>query len=86
VIRTTADAEREIAAWKKRSGNKFWAESRDGSETTYEAQIVNGLARLGFVELTEVTVDVTMHHGNLRRITVTEWTAWYPVVSARIEE
>ena len=86
VIRTTADAEREIAAWRRRSGNEFWVESREGSEKTYKAQIVNGIARLGFVELTEVTVDVTMHDGNLRRITVTEWTAWYPLVSVRIQE
>ena len=86
VIRTTADAEREIAAWRRRSGNEFWVESRDGSEKTYEAQIVNGIARLGLVELTEVTVDVTMHDGNLRRITVTEWTAWYPLESVWIEE
>ena len=86
VIRTTADAEREIAAWRRRSGNEFWVESRDGSEKTDEAQIVNGIARLGFVELTEVTVDVTMHDGKLRRITVTEWTAWYPLVSVWIQE
>jgi hypothetical protein len=84
VIHTTADAEREIAAWRTRSGNEFWVESRDGSEKTYEAQIVNGIARLGFVELTEVTVDVTMHDGNLRRIT--QWTAWYPLVSVWIQE
>jgi pimeloyl-ACP methyl ester carboxylesterase len=56
VIRTTADAEREIAAWRRRSGNEFWVESREGSEKTYKAQIVNGIARLGFVELKEVTV------------------------------
>ena len=86
VIRTTADAEREIAAWRRRSGNQFWVESGEGSEKTYQAQIVNGIARLGFVELTEVTVDVTMHDGNLRRITVTEWTAWYPLVSVWIQE
>ena len=86
VIRTTANAEREIAAWRKRSGSEFWVESREGSEKTYKAQIVNGIARLGFVELTEVTVDVTMHDGNLRRITVTEWTAWYPLVSVWIQE
>jgi len=67
VIRTTADAEREIAAWRRRSGK--WVESRDGVENTYEAQIVNGIARLGFVELTELTLNITMHEGNLRRIT-----------------
>jgi len=86
VIRTTADAEREIAAWKGRSGSEFWVESREGSEKTCEAQIVNGIAHLGFVELTEITVDVTMHDGNLRRITVSEWTAWYPLVSVSAEE
>jgi hypothetical protein len=86
VIRTTADAEREIAAWRRRSGNEFWVESREGSEKTYRAQIVNGIARRGFVELTEVTVDVTMHDEKLRRIAVTEWTAWYPLVSVWIQE
>jgi len=86
VIRTTADAEREIAVWRARSGKGFWTERRDGVEKTYEAQIVNGLARLGFVELTELTVDITMHEGSLRRVTVTEWTASYPLVSVRIQE
>jgi len=32
VIRTTADAELEIAACRKRSGNEFWVKSRDGPE------------------------------------------------------
>jgi hypothetical protein len=86
VILTTADAEHEIAAWRTRSGKEFWVESRDGAEKTYEAQIVNGIARLGFVELTELTLDITMHEGNLRRITVTEWTAWYPLASVSIQE
>ena len=86
VIRTTADAEREIAAWRRRSGKGFWVESRDGVENTHEAQIVNGIARLGFVELTELTLNITMHEGNLRRITVTEWTAWYPLASVSIRE
>ena len=86
VIRTTADAEREIAAWRTRSGKEFWVESRDGVEKTYEAQIVNGIARLGFVELTELTLDITMHEGNLRRINVTEWTAWYRLASVSIQE
>jgi len=86
VIHTTAEAEREIAAWRACSGKGFWVESRDGVERTYEAQIVNGLARLGFVELTELTLDITMHERSLRRITVTEWTASYPLVSVRIQE
>ena len=84
--RTTADAEREIAAWRTHSGKEFWVESRDRVEKAYEAQIVNEIARLGFVELTELTLDITMHEGNLRRISVTEWTAWYPLASASIQE
>jgi hypothetical protein len=87
VIRTTADAEREIAAWRRRSGNEFWVESRDLAEKTYKAQIVNfEIARLGFVELTGVTLDVTMHDGKLRRITATESTGWYPLASVWIQE
>lgn len=87
VMRTTADAEREIADWRTRSGKEFWVESQDGTERTYQSQIVNlGIARLGLVELTGVTLDVTMHEGKLRRITVTESTGWYPVASVWIQE
>lgn len=86
VIRTTADAEREIVAWRRRRGNEFWVESREASEKSYKAQIVNGMARLGFVQLTNLTVDLTMHDGRLRRITVTEWTATYPLVSVWVQE
>jgi hypothetical protein len=64
-IRTTADAEREIAAWKKRLGNQFWVESRDFSERTYKAEVVNlQMARLGLTELTGVTLEVTMQRGD----------------------
>ena len=87
VIRTTADAEREISAWKRRSGNEFWVESRDGSEKTYKAEIANlEMARLGLVELTGVTLEVTMHGEKLRYITVTETTGWYPWASVWIRE
>jgi hypothetical protein len=96
-IRTTADAEREIAAWRRRSGNEFWMEKApvrvmagDGDfapEKTYKAEIVNlGIARLGLVELAGTTLEITMHDGKLRRITVTEWTAWYPLASVWIQE
>ena len=87
-IRTTADAEREMTAWKRRSGNKFWVERRDvAPEKTYKAEVVNlGIARLGFVELAGATLEITMHDGNLRRITVTEWTGSYPLVSVWIQE
>src|SRR5215469_7832599 len=41
-IRTTADAQREIAAWKNRSGQQFWQESdHPGGDHNYDAQIDN---------------------------------------------
>ena len=96
-IRTTADAEREIAAWRRRSGNKFWVEKPPvrvwagvgdvAPEKTYKAEIANlEIARLGLVELVGATLEITMHDGKLRRITVTEWTAWYPLASVWIQE
>src|SRR5260370_10656125 len=87
-IRTTADAEREMTAWKRRSGNKFWVERRDvAPEKTYKAEIVNlGIARLGFVESAGATLEITMHDRTLRGVTVTEWTASYPLVSVWIQE
>jgi hypothetical protein len=86
-IRTTADAEREIAAWKKRSGNEFWVESRDVSEKTYKAEITNfKIARLGIMELTGVVLEVTMLRGKLLTITVAETTGSYPLASVWMRE
>ena len=40
-IRTKADAEREIAAWRKRSGENFWQESDHlGGDHNYDAQSI----------------------------------------------
>jgi hypothetical protein len=87
-IRTKADADREIAAWKKRSGKHFWQESdHPGGDHNYDAQIVNLLiARLRVVEPTGVTVGITMRDGKLRCVTVIESTGWYPVASVWIDE
>src|SRR5207245_9716717 len=75
-IRTKTDAEREIAAWRKRSGKDFWQESdHPGGDHNYDAQIVNlAIAHLHVVEPTGVTVGITMRDGNLRRVTVIEST------------
>lgn len=56
-IRTTQDAEREIAAWKARAGNEFWTESdHPGGDHNYDAQIVNlSIARFRIVQPTGVT-------------------------------
>jgi hypothetical protein len=87
-IRTTADAEREIAAWKKRSGKDFWRESDNpGGDHNYDALIVNlAIARLRLVEPTGVLVDITMRDGKLRCVTVMESVGWYGVALVQIQE
>jgi hypothetical protein len=87
-IRTKADAEREIAGWRRRSGGDFWQESdHPGGDHNYDAQIVNvPIAHLHIVEPTEVTVGITIRDGQLRSVTVIESTGWYPVASVWIQE
>jgi hypothetical protein len=87
-IRTKADAEREITAWRTRSGKDFWGESdHPGGDHNYDAQIVNlPIAHLHIVEPTGVTVGITMRDGELRSVTVIESTGWYPVASVWIQE
>jgi hypothetical protein len=87
-IRTTEDAEREIAAWKVRAGNDFWTESdHPGGDHNYDASIVNlPIARLRVVQPTGVTVGLTMRGQKLRSVTVIQSTGWYPVASVWIHE
>ena len=87
-IRTTEDAEREIAAWKVRAGNDFWTESdHPGGDHNYDASIVNlPIARLRVVQPTGVTVGLTMRGQKLRSVTVVQSTGWYPVASVWIHE
>jgi len=87
-IRTKADADREIAAWRKRFGKDFWAESdHPGGDHNYDAQIVNlTLARLHVVQPTGVTVGITMRDGQLWAVAVIESTGWYPVASVWVQE
>lgn len=71
-IRTTEDANREIAAWRKRAGGQFWEESdRLGGDHNYDGQINNlSIARLRVVKPMAVTLGVTMHDGKLRCVTL----------------
>ena len=87
-IRTTQDAEREIAAWKARAGNEFWIESdHPGGDHNYDAQIVNlSIARFRIVQPTGVTVGLTMRDRKLHNVTVIESTGWYTVASVWIQE
>jgi len=87
-IRTKADADREIAAWRNRFGKDFWEETgHPGGDHNYDAQIVKlSLARLHVVQLTGVTVGITMRDGQLRSVAVIESTGWYPVASVAVQE
>jgi len=87
-IRTKADAEREIAVWKKKMGIFFWMEGdHPGGDHSYDATVANlPIARLRIVEPTGVTVGITMNDGELRSVTVIESVGWYPVASVWIQE
>jgi hypothetical protein len=87
-IRTKADAEREITAWRTRSGRDFWEESdHPGGDHSYDAVIENlTLARLHIVEPTGVSVGITMRDGQLWSVAVIESTGWYPVASVWVQE
>jgi hypothetical protein len=68
-IRTTADAQRELDAWRRRGGQRFWQESDHFGDHAYDGQIENlSIARLWFVEPTAVTLGVTMRGGELRNV------------------
>ena len=78
-IRTKADAEREIAVWKKKMGIFFWTEGdHPGGDHSYDATVANlPVARLRIVEPTGLTVGITMRDGELRSVTVIESVGWY---------
>jgi hypothetical protein len=80
--RTTGDAEREFAKWRKRLGKESWMESDDsGRGGNYYARIVNrAIARYHIVEPSEVTVRVTVQDGELLCVTVDISTSVAPVV------
>jgi hypothetical protein len=87
-IRTTNDAEREIASWRERSGKDFWEVSdHPGGDHNYDAQITNvAVARFRILQPTGVIVSITMRDGKLRCVTVIEATGWHPVASVFIQE
>jgi hypothetical protein len=69
-IRTTADAEREIAAWRNRFGEHFWEESDHlGGDHNYDGTIDNlSLARLHMVQPMAVTLGLTIRDAELRNV------------------
>ena len=87
-IRTKADAEREIAAWRTRSGKDFWEESdHPGGDHNYDAVIGNVMfARLHVAQPTAITAGITMRDGQLWSVAVIEHTGWYGVASVWVQE
>jgi len=85
-IHTTADAEREIASWRKRLGKEFWMESDHlGGDHNYDGVIDNlSIARLGILEPAGVMLGVTMRGGELRCLTLTMTTGRTPSTTAHV--
>lgn len=85
-IRSTADAQREIAAWRSRSGTQFWEESDHlGGDHNYDAHVDNiFLSRLRIVEPTNVTLGVTMNDGKLRSVTLVMFTGRLPSTTSGV--
>jgi len=71
-VRTTADAEHVISAWRDRLGRRFWQESEHtGGDHSYYGQIDNlPVSRLRFLEPTEITAGFTMRGDELRSVVV----------------
>jgi hypothetical protein len=80
-IRTTADAEREIASWKENMGTDSWVESDDSSRGgNYYARIANrAIARMHFVEPSKIIARVTIRNGELLSVSMFVNTPRAPV-------
>ena len=87
-IRSTEDAQRQIAAWRKREGEQFWQENdHPGGQHSYDGQIENLLiSRLHILEPTVVTVGVTMQSGQLQNVAVIIQSVRYPTASVWVQE
>lgn len=85
-VRSTADAERVIAAWRNRSGQRFWQESDHlGGDHNYDGQIDNFLvSRLHILEPTGITVGFTMRGGELRSAVVIMTTGRKPNTTSSV--
>ena len=81
-IRTTVDAECEIASWKKNMGTDSWAESENsGRGGNYYARIANrAIARMRFVEPSEIITRVTIRNGELLSVSIFLNTPRAPMV------
>jgi hypothetical protein len=71
-IRSTADAERQIAVWRKCSGCSFWEATKTGDgDQNYDIHVENGfIGRLGLTEPAMVGMTVSLRNGELRYVTL----------------
>lgn len=87
-MRSTEDAQRQIAAWRNREGGQFWQENdHPGGQHSYDGQIENLLiSRLHILEPTVVTVGVTMQNGQLQNVAVIIQSVRHPTASVWVQE
>jgi hypothetical protein len=85
-IRSTADAEREIAAWRNRSGRDFWeSTSPNDGDHSYDIHVDNGLLhRLRVAPPTAVGMTITMRNSQLRYVTLIMFTGRDPSKTAGV--
>lgn len=85
-IRSTADAEREIAIWRSRSGCEF-LESTDSpnGDHTYDFRIENGLLhRLRIIPPTFLGMTIDIRNAELRYVTVVMFSGSGPSAEAGV--
>lgn len=85
-IHSTADAERQIAALRNRSGWSVWQEnSTAAGEQTYNVHVENGLLhRLRLVPPTMVGMTISMHDGELKSIVLTMFSGRNPSTTSGV--
>jgi len=85
-IRSSADAEREIASWRKCLGCSFWenAATKDGDQT-YDIHVDNAaLTRLGIVRHTMLGVTIALRDHELRYVTAVMFAGKNPSPTAGV--
>lgn len=75
-IRSTADAEREIEIWQRRSAESAWEQtSSQGGDHSFNTRVENGLLhRLHICPPTAAALTITMRDGQLRNIILVVFT------------
>jgi hypothetical protein len=85
-IRSTADAEHQIAVWRARADRSFWHEgAAQGGDYTYDVQVENGLLpRLHIAAPTMVGMTIGMHNRELRYVILVMFTGREPSTTSGV--